>query len=263
MYFELFVVINSYLINGVLVFATGSLLGSFLNVVIYRIPREKSIAFPGSKCPKCNTPIAWYDNIPVVSWVLLGAKCRYCKEPISIRYPSVELITAILFLLAFMTLGANWNWFFIAYFICLMVVITWIDIDHMLILDNITYPGILIGFLYNFIKGDIIQSLIGAFLGFLFFYMITKISLIVLKKEGMGMGDVVLATLLGSWLGLNSLIGTVFLSFVIGSLVGIFLLIKNRKSEYFPFGPALAFSALVTLISKNYIFDWYVNKILL
>lgn len=255
--------ISNHIVNGILVFATGSLLGSFLNVVIYRIPREKSIAFPGSKCPKCNTPIAWYDNIPVISWVLLGAKCRYCKEPISIRYPSVELITAILFLLSFNTFGIDWKWFFIAYFICLMIVITWIDIDHMLILDNITYPGILIGFLYNLIKGDIIQSLVGAFLGFLFFYLITKISPIVLKKEGMGMGDVVLATLLGSWLGLNALSGTVFLSFLIGSLIGIVLLVKNGKSEYFPFGPALAFSALVTVISNNYIFDWYVNKILL
>ncbi|RYZ76729.1 MAG: prepilin peptidase [Proteobacteria bacterium] len=120
------------LYKSILVLITGCLTGSFLNVVIYRMPREKSLVMPGSKCPGCDRPIAFYDNIPVISWLILGAKCRKCKEKISIRYPIVELITGILFFLTYQNFDISLNWMFLSYFMCLMVVITYIDIDFML-----------------------------------------------------------------------------------------------------------------------------------
>ncbi|MFN8670525.1 MAG: prepilin peptidase [Candidatus Sericytochromatia bacterium] len=245
---------------GLSVFVTGGLLGSFLNVVIYRLPREKSIAYPGSKCPKCNNAIAWYDNIPVLSWLALGAKCRYCKEPISFRYPSIELLTAILFLTTFMHFGVGWQWLFLSYFVALMVVITWIDIDHMIILDSVVYPGIILGILYNFINGVIMDSLLASFTGYAIFYALAKGSKLLLKKEGMGEGDITLVALLGAWLGMSKMFGTVFLSFFIGSIIGLFLLIRNRKSEHFPFGPALTASAFITIFSNNYVFDLYMRN---
>ena len=106
--------IETELLKGILVFIIGGLLGSFLNVVIYRLPREKSIVFPGSKCPKCNNEIAWYDNIPILSWLLLKAKCRYCSEPISMRYPLVEFLTASLLYSTYLSLGINFNWLFLS-----------------------------------------------------------------------------------------------------------------------------------------------------
>ncbi len=254
--------LETNIFKGILVFAIGSLLGSFLNVLIYRLPREKSIVWPGSKCPKCNTPIAGYDNIPVLSWIMLFGKCRYCKEKISIRYPLVEILTAILLFFTYKSFGINGNWFFLTYFVCIMIVISLIDIDHMLILNSLTYPGIIVGFIYSYINNNIQQSLLGAFLGAIFFYLIVKISLFVMKKEGLGMGDVTFVALLGSWLGINYLLGSLLISFFLGSIIGIMLLIKKGKSEYFPFGPSLAIGALVTLLTNNFLLLWYMDKFL-
>jgi leader peptidase (prepilin peptidase)/N-methyltransferase len=255
-------VIETNILKGILVFAIGSLLGSFLNVLIYRLPREKSIVWPGSKCPKCNTPIAGYDNIPVLSWLILSGKCRHCKEKISIRYPLVELLTATLLFLTYKNFGINENWFLLTYFVCLMIVISLIDIDHMLILNSLTYPGIIIGFIYSYANNNIQQSLLGAFLGAVFFYLIVKISFFIMKKEGLGMGDVTFVALMGAWLGINYLLGALLISFFLGSLIGIMLLIKRGKSDYFPFGPSLAAGALVTLLTNNFLLTWYMDKFL-
>jgi len=253
-------VIETSLFKGILVFAFGSLLGSFLNVLIYRLPREKSIVWPGSKCPKCNTAIAGYDNIPVFSWLILGGKCRYCKEPINIRYPLIELLTASLLFLTYLSFDINWNWIFLTYFVCVLIVIAWIDIDYMLILDCLTYPAIIIGFIYSFINNNILQSILGAVGGAVFFYLIVKVSLLVMKKEGMGMGDVTLVTLMGSWLGLQYLLGALIISFLLGSVIGTGLLLIKGKSEYFPFGPSLTVGALITLLTHNYVLTWYLEK---
>lgn len=254
--------IETDLFKSITVFAFGNLLGSFLNVVIYRLPREKSITYPGSKCPSCNTPIAWYDNIPVLSWTILGGKCRYCKNPISVRYPFIELVTGLLLLMTYLTFDISWNWFFLAYFMCLMVVITWIDIDLMLIFNSLTYPGIAMGFIYSYINNNLQQSVLGSIIGTVLFYLIAKISLLVMKKEGMGMGDVTLVALLGAWLGFNNLLGTLFISFFLGSVIGIILLLKKGKSEHFPFGPSLTAGAIITLLTKNYLMTWYLSKFL-
>lgn len=248
--------------KSILVLITGCLTGSFLNVVIYRLPREKSLVLPGSKCPGCDNPIAFYDNIPVVSWLLLGGKCRNCKEKISIRYPLVELVTGILFLMVYNSFDIGYNWIFLSYFVSLMVVITWIDIDFMLILHSITYPSIVIGFVYSYINNTLPQSILGSIIGGVLFYLIAKISLLVMKKEGMGMGDVTFVALLGAWLGLTNLMGSLFISFLLGSLIGIVFLAVKGKSEHFPFGPSLAIGALITIITDNYLLNWYLNNFL-
>ena len=250
------------LCKSVLALVTGSLTGSFLNVVIYRIPREKSLVLPGSKCPGCDSPIAFYDNIPVISWLVLGAKCRKCKEKISIRYPIVELITGVLFFLTFKNFDISLNWVFLSYFSSLMVVITWIDIDLMLILHSITYPAIVVGFIYSYINNTLPQSVLGFIIGTVLFYLIAKLSFLLMKKEGMGMGDVAFAALLGTWLGLNNLLGALFISFLLGSVVGLIFLSVKGKSEHFPFGPSLAAGSMITLLTNNYIFNWYINNFL-
>lgn len=254
--------IDADLYKSILVLMTGCLTGSFLNVVIYRLPREKSLVFPGSKCPGCDKPIAFYDNIPVISWLILTGKCRKCKENISLRYPLVELITGILFFLIYNSFNIGYNWIFLSYFVSLMVVITWIDIDFMLILHSITYPAIVVGFVYSYINNTLPQSILGFIIGTILFYLIAKISLLVMKKEGMGMGDVAFVALLGAWLGLNNLLGSLFLSFLLGSLIGIAFLVIKGKSEHFPFGPSLAIGALITLITNNYLLNWYISNFL-
>lgn len=254
--------IDTEIYKGILALTTGCLIGSFLNVVIYRMPREKSLVLPGSKCPGCDNPIAFYDNIPVISWLLLRAKCRNCSEKISIRYPIVELITGILFLLTYLNFDIGLNWAFLSYFISLMVVITWIDLDFMLILHSITYPAIAVGFIYSYINNTLLQSILGFIIGTVLFYLIAKLSFLLMKKEGMGMGDVAFAALLGSWLGLNNLLGSLFISFLLGSVIGLIFLAIKGKSEHFPFGPSLAIGALITLLSNNYVFNWYISNFL-
>jgi len=255
-------VIDTDLYKGILALVTGCLTGSFLNVVIYRMPREKSLVLPGSKCPGCDNPIAFYDNIPVISWLALKAKCRRCGEKISIRYPIVELITGILFYLIYQNFDIGLNWIFLSYFASLMVVITWIDIDFMLILHSITYPAIVVGFIYSYINNTLPQSILGFIIGTVLFYLIAKLSFLMMKKEGMGMGDVALAALLGTWLGLNNLLGSLFISFLLGSVIGLIFLALKGRSEHFPFGPSLAAGALITLLSNNYVFSWYINNFL-
>jgi len=252
---------TNFLFEIILVFICGSMIGSFLNVVIYRFPREKSIMYPPSRCPKCNREIPAYDNIPIFSWLFLKGKCRNCKEPINFRYPFVELLTGILLTLAYLNFGISWEWLFLSYFICILIAISWIDIDHLLILNSLTYPSIIIGLIFNFSKENIIQSLLGAIVGGLFIYLLAKISLLILKKEGMGMGDVTFVTVLGAWLGLNYLVGTLIISFFIGSLVGLILMFLRGKSDYFPFGPSLAGGAIIVLLTNNYLFEWYIRII--
>jgi leader peptidase (prepilin peptidase)/N-methyltransferase len=191
---------------------------------------------------------------------MLGGKCRFCKEKINIRYPFVEFLTASLLFLTYRNFGIDWNWLFLTYFICVLIVITWIDIDYMLILDCLTYPAIIIGFIYSFINNNILQSILGAVVGGVFFYLIVKGSLLIMKKEGMGLGDVTLVTLMGAWLGLEYLLGAVIISFLLGSIIGITLLLKKGKSEYFPFGPSLAIGTLITFLTNNYLLNWYLEK---
>ena len=226
----------------------GAALGSFLNVLIYRLPEEKSIIFPASNCPHCGKPIRFYDNIPIISFVLLKGRCRACRGKISFRYPLVELITAVLSLLLFWKLGFTFKYLFSFIFVCALIVITFIDLDYQIIPDAITLPGIPIFFLAALIvMGLRFQD---AFLGFLLgggcLYVIAFVYELVTKREGMGGGDIKLLAMMGAFLGWQSLLFILLVSSLLGAVVGIaVMMIKGQDMKYaVPFGPFLSLAAV-------------------
>ena len=226
----------------------GAALGSFLNVLIYRLPEEKSIIFPASNCPHCRKPIRFYDNIPVVSFILLKGRCRVCRGKISFRYPLVELITAVFSLLLFWKFGISFKYLFSFIFVCALIVITFIDLDHQIIPDVITLPGIPIFFLAAlFVMGLRFQD---AFLGFLIgggcLYVIAFVYELVTKREGMGGGDIKLLAMMGAFLGWQSLLFILLVSSLVGAVVGVaVMMIKGQDMKYaVPFGPFLSFAAV-------------------
>ena len=255
------------IITYIVVFILGSLIGSFLNVCIYRLPRNLSIISPSSRCPSCNTPIRPYDNIPVLSYLLLGGRCRACKTKISLRYPLVESLNAGLYVLLFWRFGAAWSTAIYAVFCSALVVITFIDLDFQIIPDTITLPGIVIGFVAGsllmpdpFMRNSrlgFLSSLIGFLAGGGLYYAIA-----VLSKGGMGGGDIKMMAMVGALTGWKSVILTTFLGSFTGAIVGVFLMVfkgKGRKTKI-PFGPFLALGAVVTLFFGEEIFRWYIQR---
>jgi len=236
------------LFMDIFVAVLGAALGSFLNVLIYRLPEEKSIIFPASNCPHCGKPIRFYDNIPVISFILLKGRCRACRGKISFRYPLVELITAVLSLLLFWKFGLTFKYLFSFIFICALIVITFIDLDYQIIPDVITLPGIPIFFLAALIvMGLRFQD---AFLGFLLgggcLYVIAFVYELVTKREGMGGGDIKLLAMMGAFLGWQSLLFILLVSSLLGAVVGIaVMMIKGQDMKYaVPFGPFLSLAAV-------------------
>jgi leader peptidase (prepilin peptidase) / N-methyltransferase len=250
-----------------IIFAFGSVVGSFLNVCIYRIPKNFSIVTPSSRCPGCHTPIRFYDNIPVASYIFLGGKCRACGGKISARYPLVELLNALLYVAVFWRFGAGWHTPVYFVFCSALIVITFIDLDYQIIPDRITIPGIPIGILAgSFLLPDPFMrySLLGlkaSIIGFLagggLYY-----SIAVLSRGGMGGGDIKMMAMVGGVMGWKSVLLTTFIGSLTGSVLGLFLMVikgKGRKTKV-PFGPFLALGALVTLFWGQEIFDWYLNR---
>ncbi len=248
----------------IIVFVFGSAIGSFLNVCIYRMPRNMSIIAPASRCPSCNTPIRPYDNIPVLSYILLRGKCRICKAGISLRYPTVEFLNAALYALVLWRFGLEW--YTPAYFIfcSVLVVITFIDLDFQIIPDRITLPGIGIGLIAGaflmpdpFVRNALLglkASIIGFLVGGGLFYAIA-----VLSRGGMGGGDIKMMAMVGALMGWKSVLLTTFLGSLTGAVIGIFLMIskgKGRKTKI-PFGPFLGLGSLITLFFGQEIFNWY------
>lgn len=246
-------------------FFLGLIVGSFLNVCIYRLPRNISIIRPPSSCPICNTPIKPWDNIPILSYLLLKGKCRKCGESISIRYPIVELLNGILYLSVLIFFGLGWHLPFLFVFMSAMIVITFIDLDFQIIPDVITLPGIVIGLLSaSFWLPDPFSlqpsvvgfknSIAGLFLGGGLFYLIA-----ICSRGGMGGGDIKLMAMIGSFMGWKAVFLTTFIGSLTGSLVGIFLMVfkgKGRKTKI-PFGPFLAFGSIITLFFSGEIIKWY------
>ena len=247
-------------------FAIGLAMGSFGNVLIHRLPLGKSIVFPKSRCPACDTAIRWYDNVPVLSYLILRGRCRSCGEPISWRYPGVEALTGLLFAGVVYRYGIGPMTVPLLLFAWALVVITVIDLDHRIIPDVISLPGTAAGLAVSFLPGSprpvdaIIGSVAGA--GFLFFvlYAYEKIT----GDEGMGMGDVKLMAMIGAFLGWQALPVTVLVSSLTGSLTGIgFAVAKGEPVRKFPvpFGPFLAFGAVVHMFFGVEILLWYLGKI--
>jgi leader peptidase (prepilin peptidase)/N-methyltransferase len=260
------------IISYITIFLFGSVVGSFLNVCIYRIPRNLSIITPSSRCPLCNNTIKPWDNIPILSYILLKGRCRTCKGKISFRYPLVEFLNAILYVFALWRFGVGLYILLYFIFCSALIVITFIDLDFQIIPDRITLPGIPIAIIFGgfflmdpFLRNSplgIKSSIIGACLGFGFYYIIAEAGYRILKKEAMGGGDIKLMAMIGGFLGWKGVILTTFLGSFSGAVISILLMsFKGRKwGSKIPFGPYLALGAFITLFYGQEIFHWFLSQ---
>lgn len=229
-------------------FVFGAIIGSFLNVCIYRIPAGESIVTPRSRCPHCLTPIRWYHNLPVLSWLLLRGRCAYCGVPYSVRYPLIEALTGALFALFFYRFGFHPATLVAWLLAATLVAITFIDLDHQIIPDVISLPGIPVGFLCAFALPWVSwqSSLAGILCGGGILLAIALVYQWLTRQEGMGLGDVKLLAMLGAFLGGPAVVPIVFIASILGSLVGIPLTLAKGGGRRLaiPFGPFLAAAAL-------------------
>ncbi|HUU34998.1 MAG TPA: prepilin peptidase [Vicinamibacterales bacterium] len=242
--------------------AFGLLVGSFLNVVIFRLPRGTSVVWPASACGGCKRELRWFENIPILSWVVLGAKCARCKSPISIQYPLVEAITAGLFVLVVAQTPAGPLLAARLIFVCGLIVLFGIDLEHKILPNEITLPGVVIGVAFSmFGPPGWRSSLLGALLGGGSLYAIAYGYYAVRKVEGLGMGDVKMLAAIGAFLGWQAVLLTLVLSSFAGAIIGVALIAGQRGSMKYelPFGTFLALGALVAMLAGQPIIDWYVG----
>ncbi|NLX25648.1 MAG: prepilin peptidase [Lentisphaerae bacterium] len=258
------------------VFLFGACWGSFLNVCIYRIPAELSVVKPRSRCPKCMTNLTWRDNIPILGWLLLGGKCRYCKAPISPRYPIVELITALLFTAIWlrypMLTDEGIDSRFAAYALLAFGLLlgSFVDLDEMWIPDRCTIGGMIVGPILSFLipsmhgvdghVQSLIQSLIGLGVGFGILWSVSFFGKLILKKDAMGFGDVKLMGALGAFFGWQAVLFIIFVSSLLGSIVGVGLIAFGKKEwqSRIPFGPYIALAALIWMLGGYVWWDAYI-----
>ncbi len=240
----------------------GAVLGSFLNVCIYRLPREESIIWPGSHCPHCRKPLAWYDNIPLLSYLILRGRCRYCKAPISWRYPVVELATVFLAGALYMHFGLKPVYFIFLAFACALLVASFIDLEFQIIPDEISLPGILVGLAsspFNPLTTPL-EALLGALCGAGGLYLVAEFYYFLTKREGLGGGDLKLLAMIGAFLGVKSLLPVLLLASFTGATAGIILTfirkVKEVRTYALPFGPFLALGALIYLFYPRFLAFW-------
>lgn len=252
----------------IIAFIFGSIAGSFLNVCIHRMPLGESVVWPSSHCPKCNRRIPAYDNIPFLSYLILGGKCRFCKQKIPLRYPLVELLTAIMFVLLFNRYRLSYEFFFYMVLLCGLIVATFVDIRHRIIPDEISIGGIIIGFILSAIKGFNLKPLtfnskpmfnslwgiiIGAGIIYLTSFLFDLIYFKLLKRppiqgetQSMGLGDVTLLAMIGAFLGWQKALLTFFIAPFFGIIIGIINLLI-RKDHTLPYGPFLSLAAILSI----------------
>jgi leader peptidase (prepilin peptidase) / N-methyltransferase len=244
-------------------FLFGATVGSFLNVCIYRLPRNESIVFPASRCPGCGVKIAPYDNIPILSWTILRGRCRSCGGCISPQYPLVELLNGLLTLLLFLRFGPTLQFLAMFLFSSALVAITFIDLEHQIIPDVISLPGIVIGFLLSFFlpASGWLSSLIGILVGGGSLLLVAYGYQLLTGKEGMGGGDIKLLAMMGAFCGWKAVPFIIFVSSLTGSVIGVTIMILTRKDSKLaiPFGPFLALGALVYIFFGESVIDWYLR----
>jgi len=241
----------------------GLVWGSFLNVVIYRLPRGQSLMWPPSSCPQCRTRIKPYDNIPILSYILLRGRCRSCGLKISLIYPLVEAATPLCFLLLYSRFALSFHFFASCLFVSALIALCFIDLYHQTLPDEITLPGLALALVYSAFRLDLNlrQALIGAIAGAGFLLAIYGLYWLLRKKEGLGMGDVTMMLLVGAYLGWLKAFLTLLLGSFAGALVGVFLLSFRKKDLQFslPFGTFLAPAAFVALIWGDRIISAYLS----
>ena len=248
----------------ILIILIGLALGSFLNVCIYRVPLKKSILFPSSFCPKCGMKIRPYDNIPLLSFILLKGKCRNCKAKISLQYPLVEFITPVLLILAYWRFGLTWGFVARSILTLFLVATFFIDLRLRIIPDVLTLPGIILGFLLSFVvkSPTFLNSLLGILVGGGTFYLAAVLGEWIFKKESMGGGDIKLAMMLGAFLGWQKILLVLLLSAFLGSLIGgiaLFFSKDVKETRTIPFGPFLALGAVIAMFLGDALISAYLK----
>jgi leader peptidase (prepilin peptidase)/N-methyltransferase len=242
-------------------FLFGLIFGSFLNVCIYRIPLGKSIIFPPSSCPNCDRRIEFYDNIPVVSYIFLRGKCRYCHQRIPVHYPVVELLTGLLSMALFIRYGLSYQYILSFLFVISLVLISFIDLHHQIIPDILSIPGIFAGIAVSFIPGHVVwvDSLIGAAGGGGILYLIALVFKKVTGRDGLGGGDVKLLAMIGAWMGWRALPFIVLLSSLSGIAIGggALMLAGKGYRVRIPFGPFLSLGTIIYFFFGPQILRWY------
>lgn len=252
---------HEYLLRYGSVFVLGTLFGSFANVCMYRLPQHLSIVFPGSHCPSCQEAIRPWHNIPLLSYMLLGGHCATCKTVISPRYPLVELGNGLLYVFLYHHYHLSVQGLVFALFATALLIVSCIDIVHMIIPDAITLPGMVVGMVSSLwltsVGGG--NAVLGVLLGGGLFLLMAVLSVVILKREGMGGGDIKLIAMIGAFLGWHAVLVTIFLGAVCGALVGIVLMLLRRKGrkESLPFGPFLALGALLAMVWGDTMLTWY------
>ncbi len=278
------------IVGYIFVLVFGAIIGSFLNVVIHRVPLEKSIVFPNSACPNCKSVIKSYDNIPILSWLILGGKCRNCKNPIAWRYPAVELLTGVLFLLVAWQIGFNWYLPICLIFVSAVISLIFIDSEHMILPDVITYPLLIFALIARIIFPIIYQtdffhdtkifplntidpsipssvvSILGAILGGLVgggsLWLVGEIWKRLRGVEAMGLGDVKMMFGVGALLGWQLTLLTIFLGALSGSIIGVVVMMKDRENGLqakLPFGIFLGIGAIISLLFGEKLIVWYIE----
>ena len=252
----------TYLIE-VSIFIFGLCIGSFLNVCIYRLPASKSIVHPRSMCSNCGTLIAAYDNIPVLSYLWLKGRCRHCQIKISLRYPMVELLGGLFALGTFLKFGLTLEALIYYLFFTALLVVTFIDIDHRIIPNVITLPGIPICFAASFALPTITyrEALLGILIGGGSLFLVAWTYSLITKKEGMGGGDIKLLAMMGAIVGWQGVLFTIFLASLVGTLAGLAAMLQSRKGMKLavPFGPFLSIGSITYIFFGTPLITWYFN----
>lgn len=249
-------------------FLVGANVGSFLNVCIHRWPAEESVVRPRSRCPSCRSPIAWYDNIPILSFLALRGRCRHCDESISIQYPVIELATALIWLAAAVRFGPSVEAAHSALFLTLILGIAMTDAQEMVIPDQFSLGGTVIGLgLAAFPSGmSLLNSFVGAVTGYLLFWAVKLGAEKVFRKKALGVGDIHMMAMVGAFLGVSGALLTIMLGSVLGLLIGVPILARRNglklMGSYMPLGTFLALGAAIAHGWGQLIIDWYLRSVI-
>jgi leader peptidase (prepilin peptidase)/N-methyltransferase len=246
---------------SIFILSLGLIIGSFLNVCIHRLPLGESPAWPGSHCPRCGAPLKWYDNIPVISYVILHGRCRACRIPISLRYPIVELLTSGLFVGAYLLYEPPLMIQRLV-FGCAMIVLFFVDLEHHRLPNEITVPGIVVGFLFSlFMSPGWLSSLMGILVGGGVLWLLGTLWFLMRHEEGMGFGDVKMLAMIGAFLGWKLTVATLFVSTILGSVIGLSLIAAKRGNlkTALPFGCFLAIGATMASVIGDRAVSWYLS----
>ena len=247
---------------ALLMFGVGLIVGSFLNVCIYRLPRRESLNWPASHCTSCDRPLSWYENIPLVSWIALRGRCQTCRSSIAITYPIVEAVTGLVWLAAFVLYGLTPLFAVRVAFACAMIVLFVIDLQHRILPNVVTVPGIVVGFVASmWLPPGWFSSLLGLVMGGGVLFLIGEVYYRTRGVEGMGMGDVKMLAMIGAFLGWPLMILTLIIASFTGALIGGVMIASGRggMQAALPFGTFLGVGALIAAVAGDPILAWYLG----